>query len=121
MTKTVKKKSKRRLEFSAVMPLQFILLCKLMKVQPRQVLYDFMCNAGMEEYGLGDNQRAKAMEYFLSCGYGKHYAEEDARKIFKELDSIGFLYPNNGKEKMVNLHCEWRIKYYKHMHRKWGY
>lgn len=96
-----------------------MLLCKLMKVQPRQVLYDFMCNAGMEEYGLGDAQRTKAMEYFLSCGYGKHYTEENTRKIFKELDCITTLYPNEGKEKMVDLHDNWRRNYYKYWYRKW--
>jgi hypothetical protein len=121
MAKTIhRRKSKRHFEFSSVMPVQFHLLCKLMEVEPRQVIYDFMCNAGMEGYGLGDKQRATAMEYFINCGYGQHfYSEDDIRKIFKEMESIGSLFPNNGKSKLITIHSSWRKKYYKYWYRKW--
>lgn len=121
MAKSVqRKKSKRHLEFSTIMPIQFHLLCKLLEVEPRKVIYDFMCNAGMEGYGLGESQRAKAAEYILSCGYGQeHYTEEDIRKLLKEMESISTLFPNNGKMKLIDLHSGWRNRYYKYWFRKW--
>lgn len=66
-----RKRSKRYLEYSSMMLWQFHLLCKLTEKKPQDILHDFMCNVGMEGYGLGEIQRAKAMEYFLSCGYGQ--------------------------------------------------
>ena len=88
-----KRKHKRLLELSTFMPVQFYLLCKLMEVKPQAVIYEFMCNTGMEKYGLGDIQRDKAMEYFIHCGDGQHYyTEDDSRKIFKEMEAIGSLF-----------------------------
>ena len=121
MAKSVqKKRSKRHLEFSSIMPVQFHLLCKLMEVEHRKVIYDFMSDAGMESYGLGDTQRAKAMEYLIDCGYGEHhYTQEATRQIFKEMESISSLFPDNGKSKLVDFHARWRNKYYKYWFRKW--
>lgn len=114
-------KGKRYLKTYGFMPWQFHLLCKLTGKEPEKVLYDFMCNVGMEGYGLGEVQRAKAMEYFLSCGYGQdYYTEEDIRKILKEMESISGLFPtNSGKMKLIDLHAKWRNKYYKYWYRKW--
>ena len=115
-----RKRSKRYLEYSSIMPWQFYLLCKLTKKKPQDILYDFMCNAGMEGYGKGELQRAKAMEYFISCGYGQdYYTEEDIRKILKEMESISTLFPTNGEMKLIDLHAKWRNKYYKYWFRKW--
>ena len=115
-----KKRSERYLEYRAMMPWQFLLLCKLTNMKPQKVIYDFMCNVGMEGYGLGEAQRAKAMEYFLSCGYGQdYYTEEDIRKLLKEMESISTLFPIDGKEKLIDLHSKWRKRYYKYWFRKW--
>jgi hypothetical protein len=121
MAKTVqRKRSKRHIDFSSIMPWQFYLLCKLLEVEPSKVIYDFLCNAGMEGYGLGEIQRAKAMEYIISCGYGQgYYTEEDIRKILKEMESISTLFPSNGKMKLIDVHSDWRKKYYKYWFRKW--
>src|SRR5690606_8981662 len=98
----------------------FQLLCKLAEVEPQKVLYDFMCNAGMESYGLGDTQRNAAMEYFIQCGYGQHYYTlEDMRKMMKELESISGLFPYNCKTKLLDLHSSWRKEYFRFWFRKW--
>jgi hypothetical protein len=91
-----------------------------MEIEPHKVIHDFLCNVGMEGYGLGEVQRAKAMEYFVSCGYGQnYYTEEDIRSILKEMESIGTLFPTNSKMKLIDLHAKWRNKYYKYWYRKW--
>lgn len=114
------KRGKRYLKTYGIMPWQFHLLCKLTEKNPEDILYDFMCNVGMEGYGLGEVQRVKAMEYFLSCGYGQDYFTiEDIQKIFKEMESISTLFPNNGKMNLIDLHSKWRKKYYKYWYRKW--
>lgn len=111
---------KRKLEYSFLISNHFHLLCNLIQVEPEKVLNDFMDNVGMESFALGDMQRAKAMEYFLSCGYGlDHYTEEDLRKIFKEMESIGSLFPNNGGSKLIDAHSQWRNRYFKYWYRKW--
>lgn len=121
MAKTVqRKRSKRHIDLSLILPWQFYLLCKLMEVEPKKVIYDFLCNAGMEGYGLGETQRAKAMEYILSCGYGKEfYTEDDMRKIMKKMESISSLFPNKARSKLIDIHAHWRKKYYKYWFRKW--
>jgi len=121
MATTVQQKgSKRHFEYSSIMPWQFHLLCKLLEVEPHKVIYDFLCNAGMEGYGLGETQRAKAMEYIISCGYGQDfYTEEDIRKIMKEMESISSLFPDDAKSNLIDIHSHWRKKYYKYWFRKW--
>lgn len=121
MAKTVqRKRNKRHIEFSTMMPWQFYLLCKLLKVEPRKVIYDFLCNAGMEGYGMGETQRAKATKCIISCRYGQDfYTEEDIRRILKEMESISTLFPNNGKSKLFDIHSHWRKKYYKYWFKKW--
>ena len=115
-----KKKNERSLEYRTMMPWQFLLLCKLTNTKPEKILHDFMCNVGMEGYGLGEVQRAKAMEYFISCGYGQDfYTVEDIRKIGKEMESISTLFPSNGKMKLIDLHSKWRKRYYKYWLKKW--
>ena len=121
MAKSVqRKRSKRHIELSLMLPWQFYLICKLWKVEPRKVIYDFLCNAGVEGYSLGEQQRAKAIEYIVACRYGQDfYTEEDIRRIMKELESISTLFPKDGKEKLIDVHSHWRKKYYKYWFRKW--
>ncbi len=79
-----------------------------------------MCNAGMESYGLGEEHRQKAMEYFLQCGYGQHYyTPEDMQQLFKEMESIASLYPKDCKPKVQDIHVKWRKNYYKFWFEKW--
>lgn len=64
-----------------------------MEVEPHEVVRDFLCNIGMENYGLGEQQRLQATEYFIGCGYGQvFYIEADLRKIMKEMEAISSLF-----------------------------
>lgn len=87
-------RGKRYLKISDITPVQFHLLCKLTDKKPEDILHEFMCNVRMEDYGLGEAQRAKAMEYFLNCGYEQnHYRKEGICRILKETESINALFP----------------------------
>ncbi|TXJ22830.1 MAG: hypothetical protein E6Q24_20095 [Chitinophagaceae bacterium] len=122
MTKINKKDIERRLlEYSTIIPSQFYLLCKLIEKEPGDILYDFMNNVGMESLGLRDTQKTNAREYFISCEYGQDfYTEDDLRKIFKEMDSMGSLYPGKGGDrKLIDLHTSWRDKYHEYWFEKW--
>lgn len=111
---------KRLLEYSTIMPAQFYLLCKLIEKEPEIILHDFMHNVGMESLGLGDAQKVKAKEYFISCGYGQDfYTADDLQRIFKEMDAIGSLYPRKDDEKLIGVHTSWRDKYHEYWFEKW--
>lgn len=44
-------------EFSFILPVQFLLLCRLLQVEPRKVLYQFMCDLAHESYATGSEQK----------------------------------------------------------------
>ena len=91
-----------------------------MEVEPHEVVRDFMCNIGMENYGLGEQQRLQAMEYFIGCGYGQDfYIEADLRKIMKEMEAISSLFPYDGSHDFIDLHARWRDRYYNYWFQKW--
>lgn len=104
------------------LPMQFLMLCRLMEVTPEQVLTDFMDNLGCGSWRREGREKAResVTEYFIAHGYGQHYyGEEDIRLIFRELDAIGMLWPVKGKMKLVDLHSRWRDEYYRYWYRKW--
>ncbi|MGZ3836961.1 MAG: hypothetical protein ACXVMS_06815 [Flavisolibacter sp.] len=112
----------RHAEYKFILPIQFLLLCKLLDVTPHQVLLDFMDNAAQGSWKRQGREapREKVRDYFLSCGYGQeHYPESDIREIFQELDAMGRLWPGGAKRKLVDLHAKWRDKYYPYWFRKW--
>jgi hypothetical protein len=107
-------------EISFIIPIQFLLICRLLKVEPRKVLYQFMCNLAHEAYSNGTEQKIVAKEYFLSCGYGLElYTDGEIEQIFDELDNIAALWSNGGPVKLLNLHRKWRNRYYKYWYKKW--
>jgi hypothetical protein len=107
-------------DFHLIIPYQFLLLCRLLDAPPQHVLYEFMCNAGFEHYSSGQEQKAKAMEYFISCGYGQKFlVEDEIRLLFKELDSIACLWPTATHKKFISSHRNWRNKYYLFFYTKW--
>lgn len=121
MQSTDKKEYERRQEITITLPFQFLLLCKLVQIPPRQMLYDFMVNLGQESYSKQDPEAKQyAMEYFISCNYGQDfYTMRDIRDVFKELQAIASLYPREGKMKFKEQHVEWRDSYYKYWFTKW--
>jgi hypothetical protein len=112
----------RHHEFHFTLPYQFLLLCKLVDTPPEQLIRDFMDNlscASWKREGR-DKAKSKLMDYFIEHGYGQHhYSVEDLQTILRELDAIGMLWPSEAKEKMMELHSEWRAKYHRYWFRKW--
>ncbi len=87
---------KCRASFTFFLPYQFLLLCKLMEVTPEDVIRDFITNldCGSWEREGKDKAKEHLINYFIECGYGqKFYTIEDIRQMFKEMDSLGALFP----------------------------
>lgn len=107
-------------EFKFFLPVQFLLICRLLQVEPRKVLYQFMCNLAHESYANGTEQKIAAKDYFMSCGYGLElYTDGEMEQMFDELDTIASLWPKDAPMKLIDLHSKWRNKYYKFWYKKW--
>jgi hypothetical protein len=39
--------------------------------------------------------------------------------MFKEMDAIGLVFPNNGKMKLIDRYDKWRNGYEKYWFKKW--
>lgn len=112
----------RHAEFDFILPRQFLMVCKLMEVTPREVIGDFIDNLSCGTWNREgrDHAKAKLIEYFVAHGYGQqYYSEEDIRIIFKEMDAMGSVWPNNSKIKLVNLTVRWRKKYQTYWFKQW--
>jgi len=107
--------------FHFIMPVQFLLICRLLKVEPEKVLYQFMCNLAHESYANGTEQKIAAKDYFMSCGYGLElFTDMEIEQMFDELDSISALWPKGGSAKLLNRHRRWRNKYYRYWYKRWN-
>ena len=98
----------RHAEFRFILPYQFLLLCRLMDVTPQDVVRDFTDNLSCGSWKREGRDKAKEhlINYFVEHGYGQHhYNEDDIRKIFKEMDALGLLFPKDGNGKMVDLYA----------------
>ncbi|HWJ28877.1 MAG TPA: hypothetical protein VNS32_20200 [Flavisolibacter sp.] len=112
----------RHADFRFRLPYQFLLLCKLLNVTPEQILLDFMDNASLGSWKREGREgaRDKIKDYLLECKYGQdHYQEGDIWQMFEELDSIGRLWPEGARMKLIDLHAKWRDKYHKYWFKKW--
>ncbi len=111
----------RTQDFHFILPYQFLLLCKLIEVPPRQLLLDFMDNlacGGWKREGR-DQAKERLIEYFLEHKYGQdYYTTEDLREIFKEMDAVGLLFPNNDSN-MIDVYTDWRKQHQKYWFKKW--
>jgi hypothetical protein len=112
----------RHAEFRFTLPYQFLLLCKLMDITPEQVLTDFMDNlsCGSWKREGRDKAKEKLIEYFIEHGYGQqHYTVEDIREMFREMNALGLLWPNDAKMKLIDLYAKWREEYQTYWFKKW--
>lgn len=117
-----KEEYERDAKFDFSLPETFLRICKLADITPRQALIDFMDNLSCGSWKRDGRDKAKQylIEYFLEMGYGKElYTTEDIRQIFKEMDSVGLLWPEKGKIKLIDLYAKWREKYTKFWFKKW--
>jgi hypothetical protein len=93
-----------------------------MDITPEQMVRDFMDNLSCGSWNRQGRDKAKEhlINYFIEHGYGQHYyKEDDVREIFKEMDAIGLLFPNNGNSKMVDLYAKWRDKHQTYWFKQW--
>src|SRR5450432_1160676 len=113
---------KRHASFEFVLPCQFLLLCKLTDCTPRQLMLDFLENLDCGSSNREGRNMAKEflLNYFIEMGYGQSfYSPEEIMGIFREMDSIGMLFPFDAKLKLLDLHVLWRNKYHKYLFKKW--
>ena len=111
----------RTQEFRFVLPYQFLLLCKLINIPPRQLLLDFMDNlsCGSWKREGRDKAKEKLIEYFLEHRYGQdYYTPEDLRTLFRDMDAVGLLFPTNDSD-MINAYAKWREKHHRYWFQKW--
>lgn len=114
----------RYAKFSLILPYQFLLLCRLVDVTPEQMLLDFMDNLACGSWKRAGRDEAKEhlINYFTAHGYGQHhYTEIEIRKMFKEMDAMGMLFPVNGSVKMIERYSKWRKKQQTYWFKQWWY
>jgi len=112
----------RNLEMLLPLPVQFLLLCKLVEVTPRKMLFDFMASVSGDSWTRPPNEecRASAVEYFNHWGYGQgFYTEQEITQILKDLHAIGSLWPANAEMPLIDQHAAWRNKYWDYWFNKW--
>ncbi len=112
----------RKAEFSFMLPYPFLLLCKVLDITPAQLLTDFMDDLGCGSWNREGRDEAKVnlIEYFIARGYGQPmFSVEEIRRIFRELDAIGLLWPTNSPMELIELTSKWRKEYYNYWFEKW--
>jgi hypothetical protein len=105
-----------------ILPWQFLFMCKLTDVTPDTVIDRFMNDLGQESWKRRENDavRQTLVDYFVLCGYGqKWYTEPEIRQMFRELDAIGSLWPENGGIKLIHRHARWKERYQAFWFKKW--
>ena len=114
----------RRLNLQTILPYQFLLLCKLLNTTPADMITDFLDNlshASWKRHGR-DAAKQKLVEYILLCSYGtNYYSPEDIYQMFKELDSIGLLFPSNAETELLNKYVAFREPYQDYWFNQWYY
>ncbi|TXJ22831.1 MAG: hypothetical protein E6Q24_20100 [Chitinophagaceae bacterium] len=110
----------RNLSLSIRMPYQFYMLCKLIEINPIEIIFDFMRNVGVDHQSMGELQRNKAIEYFLSCKYGhSHYSEEEIKRMFKEMGYLVALFPEENDSKLIDLYAAWKERHQSFWFDRW--
>lgn len=108
--------------FNFILPYQFLLLCRLVGVTPKEMITDFMDNLGCGSWNREGRGAAKEhlINYFMAHGYGQeYYSEADIRQIFKEMDAVGLLFPREGSGKLIDRYAKWRGQHQNWWFKKW--
>lgn len=111
----------RDIDFRKIIPSQFLLLCRLVDKPPEDIITDFMDNLACASWKREGRDHVKSLliEYFLAHGYGQeHYSKEEIRQMFKEMDAVGMLFPNDNSE-MIDIYADWRKKHNEYWFNKW--
>lgn len=112
----------RQAEFRFVLPVPFLMLCKLLEITPEQLLIDFMDDLSCGNWNREGRDEAKKhlINYFIAHGYAKdRLRQEDALKMFSELDAIGKVWPEHAEMGLLELAAQWRDAYQEYWFNKW--
>lgn len=112
----------RYAEYKIMLPYEFLMVCKLFDVTPREVIMDFVEAVSANSLKFSERQEriTKAAEYMVGCGYGAgHYSDESRAQIFEELRAIGRLWPHNAPMDIIDTHADWRDRYFDYWFDKW--
>lgn len=116
--------STKSLKANLMVPSNLRVLCAILEVKPEKILHDFMWTLSVSYGESTPEQRAKALEYFLQCGYGQElYTKDDILQMFKELEAKRLLMvadrgPGN---KFWERHIRWTHMYIEYWFEKWFY
>lgn len=116
--------STRSEEMRLLIPANFELLCRLLDIDKRKVLHDFLENVSMAITNKSDAERNAAKHYFIACGYGQdYYTKEDIEQMFKEFDAMRIVWPEfmprEVDTELLDLSSEFRDKIQRHLYNKW--
>lgn len=108
------------LELRLRIPCDVVMMCHLTDIKPERVLRDFLSCLAVENDARNPAKAKQAcIDFFISCDYGEYYSEEERRQMFTELQRINDLWFEEAPPKFVNLHANWRRKYWKQWFKKW--
>jgi hypothetical protein len=114
----------RMQEIRIRIPVQALALLRLTGVKPDSLLLGFLDDLSHDSWKRNPDGEVRSLlvEYFLKLGYGQdYYSPEDIRQMFREMDAIGSLWPENGGVMPIMKHAKWRNWYYKYWFKKWYY
>lgn len=113
----------REASFHFRLPDGFGLLCRLLGITPEQMLTDFMDNLACGSCRREGRDAAKAhlVEYVIAHGYRRQqFSEADIRKLFRELDAVGLLFPRHGSDELIDSYTQWREMQYQYWFEQWN-
>ena len=104
------------------LPLQFLMICKLVNISPQEIIADFMDNLAFGSWKREGREKARQLiaEYFTAHGYGgETYSEEQLKDLFSELDAMALLFPKDGDAQLIDTYSNWRECHRQYLFDKW--
>lgn len=105
-----------------ILPLPFLMLCRLTNTRPEDILTDFMDNlsCGSWKRDGRDDAKMHLIDYFVAHGYGQPgYSAETIRQMFSELDALGKVWPEQAELDLLELSAKWRDAFQEYWLNKW--
>ena len=112
-----------RFHLDFILPQPLVALCKVMDVSPESLVRDFVDNLSCGSWNRAnrDTAREHLVSYFIASGYGREiYDESDVRKMFRELDALGLLFPAESTDmELLEYYSRWRDRHLNYWLDKW--
>lgn len=105
------------------LPLQFLMICKLVEISPHEIITDFIDNLAFGSWKREGREKARQLivDYFITHGYGKElYTPEDLKSLFAELDAMSLLFPKDGEPHIIDEYSAWRDSHRQYWFDKWN-